>query len=87
MNKLLAVSPMLAVTLDFGNSGIIGQLLVFFVVILCMGIVWALGHFGFPKLKLPALVVTVWDCIFVLIGAIMLINFLLSLVGKQFIRY
>jgi hypothetical protein len=87
MKKIFAAGTMLALTLDINNSGIIGQLLVFFVVILCIGIVWALGHYGFPKLKLPGIVVTVWDCIFVLIGAIMLINFLLSLVGRQFIRY
>jgi hypothetical protein len=82
MNTLLA-----AATLDFANSGVIGQLLVFFVVVACIGIVWALGHWGFPKIGLPQLVITVWDCIFILLGAIMLINFLLSLVGKQFIHY
>lgn len=54
------------------------------VYIMCAAILWALGRWLFAIGKLPPLVLTVWTAIFVVVGALALINFLLGLVGHGF---
>jgi hypothetical protein len=68
-------------------NGLGRNVLVVFCVI-CIGlIVWQLGRFFFPKLGAPAIVLTVWDGLFVLIGAVAVINFLAGLMGHPLITW
>jgi hypothetical protein len=69
------------------GEGLVHNALVFFIIILCLLIVWALGHFGFPKVKAPGFVIMVWDGIWCLLAAILVINFLMSLIGHGFIKW
>lgn len=85
MNAILAVSDGLLAAVD--GSGFLRQAFVIFIILVCALIVWWLGRTFFPKLSAPAVVTTVWDGLFILLGAIAVINFLLSLVGKGFIDW
>lgn len=54
---------------------------------ICVAIVWALGRWFILKFGAPALVMVVWNALFMLLGAIFIINFLLGLTGHQFIKW
>lgn len=69
------------------GDGFLKQALTIFIVIAVGLIIWGLGRWLFPKLNAPAMVLTVWDGLFVLVGAVAVINFLLSLIGKGFIKW
>ena len=67
------------------GSGLIHQAFAVLVFAVCALIVWALGKYLGKKLNAPAIAQTVWDGLFVLVAAIVIINFLLSLIGHGFI--
>ena len=70
-----------------GGGGIVHQLLVVLIVGICVAIVWALGRWFIQKFAAPAIVMTVWNALFLLLGAIFVINFLLGLTGNAFIKW
>jgi hypothetical protein len=77
----------LADVLVLGGSGLSHNIFTIFVAILIGLIVWALGRFFFPKFKMPEVGMMIWDGLFVLIGAIAVINFLAGLAGHSFVQW
>lgn len=73
--------------LHVGGGDLGRSILIVFCVILIGLIVWQLGRWFFPKLGAPAVVMTVWDGLFVLIGAVAVINFLAGLMGHPLIAW
>ncbi len=70
-----------------GGSGMVHSLFAVLIVALSVGIVWGLGRWFIVKLAAPAMAMTVWNGLFLLIGAIVIINFLMSLGGHAFITW
>ena len=71
----------LLAALDVSSSGFIKQLFVFLMVLLAALVLWAMGNYFIPKFGAPAIVLTIWHGLFVLLGGIFLINFFLGLAG------
>lgn len=69
-----------------GGEGIVRQLWVLVIVVICAGIIWAFGKWAIKALKAPPHALTVWDGIFLLVGVLVLINFLLSLIGYPILK-
>lgn len=85
MNLMLStLTPMLAAV---DGEGMVRQLLFVLIVGLCVLIVWWLGRYFITKLAADGIVMTVWNGLFILLGGIVVINFLLGLVDKPFIRW
>ena len=78
------MTPMLAA---ISGEGLIKDLLKVFGIIICALIVWGLGRYFFPKLKMPAGGLMIWDGLFILLGALVLINFILGLFGSPLVRW
>ena len=72
---------------QISGDGLVHQLMVVLLVGICVAIVWFLGRWFITKFAAPAIVMTVWNALFLLLGAIFIINFLLSLAGHPFIRW
>jgi hypothetical protein len=72
---------------DIGGSGLVHDLFAFLIIGVCCLIVWALGRWAITALGAPAMAMTIWTGLFIFVGAIILINFLLGLAGHPFIRY
>lgn len=89
MNTLrLFASPVLAdFAVNVGSGGLARGILVIFCAILIGLILWGLGHFFFPKLGMPAKGMLVWDGLFILIAALVIINFLAGMMGHPFITW
>lgn len=83
MNSLMLAAS----TLDLGGDGFINQLVTFLVVGLAVGISYAIAHYFATRPKLPAVALTIVNGAFILVGGLALINFLLGLVGKGFIKW
>jgi len=69
------------------GSGLVHDLFTVFVVAVCVGLIWALGWGAHRLFKLPALALQIWNAFFILIGSVILLNFLLGLIGHGFIAY
>lgn len=69
------------------GEGLVNQLLFILIIGICVLIVWWLGRWFITKLAAPAIVMTVWNGLFILLGALCIINFLLGLVDRPFIRW
>lgn len=78
------IFPILA---EVTGTDAVHTLLLFLVIGIAVLAIYAVGKWAMGKLGAPPLVATGWDILFVLIGLIVLINFLLGLVGKPFIRW
>lgn len=72
---------------EVGGEGLVRQLFLVLLVGICAGIVWALGRWTITKFAAPPVVMTVWNGLFLFVGAICLVNFLMGLAGHQFIRW
>ena len=70
-----------------GDDGFLKQLLSLLIVGICAGVVYAMGLWFAKRQSMPAMVLTVWNGLFVLVGGIIIINFLLSLTGNGFIKW
>jgi len=77
MNMLMVITT---------GEGAIDQLLWLLAVLVCGLIVWLLGKNGLPKLKAPPGVLTAWDWFFVVLAALLAINFILGLFGHPLLR-
>lgn len=69
------------------GEGMVNQLLFVLIIGICILVVWWLGRWFITQLGAPAIVMTVWNGLFILLGGICVINFLLGLVGRPFIRW
>ena len=76
-----------AIVLAGGSGGVGHGVFAVFIWILIGLIVYALGRYFFPKLGMPPIGMTVWDGLFILIAAIVIINFLAGLSGHQLFSY
>lgn len=67
------------------GEGLLKQLGLLLVVGICILIIWLMGKLIFPKLTASALVLQIWDGLFILVGGFFVINFLMTLVGHPLI--
>ncbi len=79
--------PMLLTTVAAGGDNLIHNLFMVLIYGLCAAIVWALGRQGIKVFALAPVALQIWNGLFLLVGAVILINFLLSLVGHAFMPY
>lgn len=70
-----------------GGDGLVHQLFLVLIIGICVALIWAVGRWFIQKLAAPALVMTIWNGFFLLVGLIVVINFLLGLAGHSFIRF
>ena len=69
------------------GEGMVHSLLVILVIGICVLIVWWLGRYFITTLSAPPIVMTCWNGLFLLLGGLVIINFLLSLVGKPLVPW
>ena len=81
------MNPIMAVAVSVGGGGLAHDVFVIFIFILIGLILWALGNYGFPKFGAPPIVMTIWNGLFILVGAVIVINFLAGLAGHRFIDW
>lgn len=81
------MNPILAEVLVSNSSGLVSQLFTALIVGICILAIWWVGRWFIAKLGAPAVALTVWTGIFILVGLIVVINFLMGLGGKSFIRF
>lgn len=70
-----------------GGSDLIHSVFVILILAICLVILWFAGDWCFKKMGVPAIVLTIWVAFFLLIGLVVVLNFLLSLIGHGFISY
>ena len=74
-----------------GNGeGLVKDMFTLLIVGICLFIVWGLGYLLATKafkVANTSLAIIVWTGLFVLVAAIAVVNFLLSLIGHGFIAY
>ena len=80
-------SIILAEAIIVGGSGLAHSAFVVFLAVLIGLILWGLGRYFFPKLGMPPMGMLIWDGLFVLIAAILVINFLAGMMGHSFIAW
>jgi hypothetical protein len=84
--KSLIVSSLFLASAGSGD-GFIHQLITFLLIALCAGVVYGIGWYFFKDPPFPPLVLKIWGGIFVLVGGLALVNFLLSLSGNGFMHW
>lgn len=67
------------------SGGLIHGLLFVLLVGICVLLIWWAGTWFIGKLGAPAIVRTIWDGLFVLVGLVVIINFIMGLGGHAFI--
>jgi len=67
------------------SGGLVQGLLYFLLVGICVLAIWWVGTWFIGKLGAPAIVRTVWDGLFILVGLFVVINFLLGLTGHALV--
>lgn len=75
------------VTLAGGDGGIVHQLIFVLLVGICAALVWWTGVWFMGKLGVPAIARTLWDGLFIILGLLFIVNFLLGLSGHPIFRY
>lgn len=78
------MNPLLAA---IDGSTLVWQLVFVLVIGICCLLIWWVGKWFIGTLGAPPLAMTIWNGLFLLLGLIVAINFLLSLVGKPFIAW
>ena len=69
------------------GEGLIHALFLVLIIGVCIAIIWALGRWLIGAITQNPLAMKVWNGFFLIVGAIIVINFLMSLVGHGFIAY
>lgn len=81
-------AQLLAAAISVGDKdGVIHQLFTFLIIGICVGLVYAAGIWFLKRPSIPAVARTIWDGLFILIGLVVILNFLLGFSGNQFIRW
>lgn len=85
MNALmLNMVPMLAAA---DGEGLLNKLMMILLIGICVAIVWAFGRWVIGKFGAPEIVMTCWHGLFLLLGVIFVINFLMDLAGHPFLKW
>lgn len=79
MNWLLAIEKS-------EGQDVVRSLFVLLIVVICVACIYFVGRWFLAKLA-NATALVVWDGLFLLIGLVVALNFLLGLVGRQFINW
>lgn len=69
------------------GSGMIHSVFVVLILAVCLVMLWYAGDWCFKKMGVPAIVLTIWTGLFLLIALVVVLNFLLGLIGHGFITY
>ncbi len=69
------------------GEGMVHNLVYVLIIGLCVLVVWWAGKYFLTKFGAPPIALTVWNGLFVLLGVLCILNFLLSLVDKPFIKF
>lgn len=80
MNTFLAA-------IEIGGTGMINQLLTFLLLGICVGLVYAAGWWFIKNPPVPPIVLKIWQGLFIIVGLIVIINFLLGLTGNPIIKW
>jgi lipopolysaccharide export LptBFGC system permease protein LptF len=78
---------MLAEALSTDSSGLVHQLFLFLIVGICVALIFWVGRWFITKLAAPPAALTIWTGLFVLVGLIVALNFLLGLAGHPFVKW
>lgn len=81
---LASLTPMLAAV---SGESLIHTLVYVLVIGACLCLIYWLGNFLIGKFGAPPMVATAWTVIFVVIAVLFLINFLLMLIDRPWIRF
>lgn len=81
MNHLILSEVIVA-----NGDGLVGRLFTALIVGICVMLIWWVGKWFLAKIAAPAIALTVWTGLFILVGLIVVLNFLLGLGGHSFIR-
>lgn len=73
--------------MEISDKGFTRDVFAVFLAILIGLILWGLGRYFFPKFDMPPKGMMIWDGLFVLIAAIVVINFLASLAGHPLFEW
>lgn len=73
--------------IQVGGDGLVNQLLTFLLLGICVGLIYAVGWWFIRKFALPPVVLTIWQGLFILVGLVVILNFLLGMAGKPFIKW
>jgi hypothetical protein len=68
------------------GGGLINGLLTTLLIGICVLLIWWVGRWFITKLGAPAIVSTVWDGLFILVGLFVAVNFLLGLTGHALVN-
>lgn len=69
------------------GEGFVNQLLMLLVIGVAAGVLYMMGRWFCTRPGVPPLALTIWNGLFVLIGGIIIINFLFGLAGKPLIKW
>jgi len=82
------MNTLAVLVLDAGSQGgLVHGLLLFLLVAICVLAIWYVGTWFISKLGAPPMALTIWNGIFLLVGLIVFINFLLGLAGRPLFAY
>ena len=70
-----------------GDSGLVQSLIYVLLIGICVALVWWVGKWFIGQLGAPAIAMTIWNGLFILIGLIVIVNFLLGLTGHPLVRW
>lgn len=70
-----------------GGEGFINQVLTLLLFGIAAGILFGMGYWFATRPKVPPIALQIWTGIFVLIGGIILLNFVMGLTGHGFIKW
>lgn len=80
----LILNPMLAAV---SGESMINTLIYVLVIGACLCLIYWLGKFLMTKFSAPPMFATAWMVLFVVIAVLFLINFLLTLIGRPWVRF
>jgi hypothetical protein len=57
------------------------------IIMLCAAVVYGIGWYFFKDPPMPPLVMKVWNGFFILVGGLIIVNFLMSVADRPFIKW
>lgn len=70
-----------------GGEGFINQLLTALIIGICVALVYGAGRWFLKIFNAPPIGLNIWNGFFVLVGLVVIINFLLGLTGNPLIKW
>lgn len=72
---------------EINGSGIVHNLVIVLLIGICVGIVYWVGSYFIRTIPLPGLAGKIWDGLFILLGMLVVVNFLLGLAGWSVVKW